>query len=81
MCIELKKFSIKKLYGYKDIHLIFNKKSTIIIAENGAGKTTLINALKSTLKGEFDELRKIKCESIDIEFSDQKFTLNIAALS
>ncbi|WP_332122176.1 AAA family ATPase [Escherichia coli] len=50
MCIELKKFSIKKLYGYKDIHLIFNKKSTIIIAENGAGKTTLINALKSHLK-------------------------------
>ena len=26
MCIELRKFSIKKLYGYKDIHLIFNKK-------------------------------------------------------
>lgn len=52
MSIELKKFSINKLYGYKDIHLIFNEKSTIIIAENGAGKTTLINALKSTLKGE-----------------------------
>ncbi len=81
MCIEIKKFSMKKLYGYKDIHLIFNKKSTINITENGAGKTTLINELKTTLKGEFDELRKIKCESIDIEFSDQKFTLNIAALS
>lgn len=81
MSIELKKFSINKLYGYKDIHLIFNEKSTIIIAENGAGKTTLINALKSTLKGELDELRRIKCESIEIEFTDQNFTLNIAELS
>ncbi|HBT4563988.1 TPA: ATP-binding protein, partial [Klebsiella pneumoniae] len=42
---------------------------------------TLINALKSTLKGELDELRKIKCESIDIEFTDTKFSLNIAELS
>jgi predicted ATP-binding protein involved in virulence len=81
MTIELKRFSINKLYGYKDIELIFNKKSTIIIAENGAGKTTLINALKSTLKGELDELRKIKCESISIEFNDSKFVLNISELS
>lgn len=81
MNVELKKFQINKLYGYKDIQLIFNEKSTIIIAENGAGKTTLINALKSTLKGELDELRKIKCESIDIEFTDTKFSLNIAELS
>ncbi|WP_313487489.1 AAA family ATPase [Atlantibacter hermannii] len=81
MSIELKKFQINKLYGYKDIQLIFNEKSTIIIAENGAGKTTLINALKSTLKGELDELRKIKCESIDIEFTDKKFSFNIAELS
>jgi len=81
MSIELKRFSIKRLYGYKDIELNFNGKSTIIIAENGAGKTTLINALKSTLKGEVDELRKVKCETITLELSDRKFTINISDLS
>ncbi|WP_323938600.1 AAA family ATPase [Aeromonas hydrophila] len=77
---ELKRFSIKKLYGYKDIELIFNGKDTIIIAENGAGKTTLINALKSTLKGEADELRKIRCESIELDIGDESFSINISEL-
>lgn len=81
MALELKKFSIQKLYGYKDIEIVFNEKSTIIIAENGAGKTTLINALKSTLKGEVDELRKIKCERITIEFKERKFSLDMHELN
>ncbi|HAS0908363.1 AAA family ATPase [Enterobacter asburiae] len=80
MNLELKRFSIKKLYGYKDVELIFNGKSTIIIAENGAGKTTLINALKSTLKGEIDELRKVRCESIEIEIGNKKYIITIAEL-
>ncbi|MEZ6926906.1 MULTISPECIES: AAA family ATPase [unclassified Aeromonas] len=80
MNYELKRFSIKKLYGYKDIELIFNGKNTIIIAENGAGKTTLINALKSTLKGEADELRKIRCESIELDIGEKKFSINISEL-
>lgn len=78
--MELKRFSIRKLYGYKDVELTFNGKNTIIIAENGAGKTTLINALKSTLKGEVDELRKVRCESIEIEIGSKKFSINIAEL-
>nr|WP_255611217.1 AAA family ATPase [Rahnella sp. GSA61A] len=69
------------MYGYKDIELLFNKKNTIIIAENGAGKTTFINALKSTLKGQVDELRKLKCDSIEIDFKDKKYHINIKELS
>ncbi|HFS7087802.1 TPA: AAA family ATPase [Enterobacter hormaechei] len=80
MSLELKRFSIRKLYGYKDVELIFNGKNTIIIAENGAGKTTLINALKSTLKGEVDELRKVRCESIEIEIGNKKYIITIAEL-
>jgi len=80
MSMELKRFAIRKLYGYKDVELTFNGKNTIIIAENGAGKTTLINALKSTLKGEIDELRKVRCELIEIEIGNKTFSINIAEL-
>lgn len=79
--MELKKFVIHKLYGYKNIELIFNKKNTIIIAENGAGKTTLINSLNSVLHGDADELRKLKCDSIEIEFKEKKYRINISELN
>ncbi|MBT0484723.1 AAA family ATPase [Morganella morganii] len=79
--MELKKFKINKLYGYKDIELIFNEKSTIVIAENGAGKTTLINTLNAVLRGDTDELRKLKCESIEIEFNNKKYKIDISKIS
>ncbi|WP_432525957.1 AAA family ATPase [Serratia sp. BFP-2025] len=79
--MELKKFKINKLYGYKDVELVFNEKSTIIIAENGAGKTTLINTLNAVLIGDADELRKLKCESIEIEFKNKNYKINISELS
>ncbi|WP_224357624.1 AAA family ATPase, partial [Klebsiella michiganensis] len=77
----MKRFIIKKLYGYKDIELIFNKRCTIIIAENGAGKTTLINSLNAVLRGDADELRKIRCDSIEIEFKERKYKINISELN
>lgn len=79
--MELKRFKINKLYGYKDIELIFNEKSTIIIAENGAGKTTLINTLNAVLRGDADELRRLKCESIEIELKNKSYKINISELS
>ncbi|HBT5042387.1 TPA: AAA family ATPase [Klebsiella pneumoniae] len=79
--MELKRFIIKKLYGYKNIELIFNKRCTIIIAENGAGKTTLINSLNAVLRGDADELRKLRCDSIEIEFKERKYKINISELN
>lgn len=79
--MELKRFKINKLYGYKDVELIFNKESTIIIAENGAGKTTLINTLNAVLRGNADELRKLKCESIEIDLGNKSYKINISDLS
>ncbi|WP_075672636.1 AAA family ATPase [Proteus terrae] len=79
--MELKRFKINKLYGYKDIELIFNKKTTIIIAENGAGKTTLINTLNAVLRGDTDELRRLKCDSIEIELKDKNYKINISELN
>ncbi|HIE0657963.1 TPA: AAA family ATPase [Providencia rettgeri] len=78
--MELKRFKINKLYGYKDIELIFNGKNTIIIAENGAGKTTLINTLNAVLRGDADELRRLKCESIEIELKNKSYTINVSEL-
>ncbi|QGG09267.1 ATP-binding protein [Enterobacter cancerogenus] len=79
--MELKRYVIHNLYGYKNIELIFNKKKTIIIAENGAGKTTLINSLNSVLRGDIDELRKLKCDFIEIEFKEKKYKINISELN
>ncbi|STU86413.1 Uncharacterised protein [Klebsiella pneumoniae subsp. ozaenae] len=39
--MELKRFSLKNLYGYKNIELVFNNEATIIIAENGQEKQHL----------------------------------------
>ncbi|MDU5286562.1 MAG: AAA family ATPase, partial [Klebsiella pneumoniae] len=79
--MELKRFSLKNLYGYKNIELVFNNEATIIIAENGAGKTTLINSLNAVLRGNADELRKLKCDSIEIDFKDKSYEINISELN
>ncbi|ELZ7177676.1 TPA: ATP-binding protein [Klebsiella pneumoniae] len=81
MYMELKRFSLKNLYGYKNIELVFNNEATIIIAENGAGKTTLINSLNAVLRGNADELRKLKCDSIEIDFKDKSYEINISELN
>lgn len=77
----IKKFSINKLYGYKNITLDFFKDNTIVISENGTGKTTFISALYFVLNGDAKELSKIECESMDIEFyNNENYHIDIKKL-
>ena len=41
----IQNFSIKGLFGYKDVSIDFDENVKIVIAENGAGKTTILTCL------------------------------------
>lgn len=68
----IRKFSISKLYGYKDIVMTFDEPYKILVGENGSGKTTLLNCLCFTLKRRFESLAKIRFARIEIEFAHGK---------
>jgi predicted ATPase len=69
----IRKFSIKKLFGYKDLCLNFENPIRILIGENGYGKTTILNALYYLLKGKYEKLLEINFESISIELKESYF--------
>lgn len=69
----IKKFSLKGLFGYKNITIDFSDPTLILIGENGYGKTTLLNALYYLLKNDYENLVKIKFEEISIILFDKEF--------
>ncbi|WP_272653951.1 AAA family ATPase [Providencia sp. PROV091] len=73
----IKNFKLLGLYGYKDIVMTFNHKTSIFVSENGAGKTTILNALYYLLDFDFEKLCEIKFESIEISFTDENNALLI----
>ena len=46
---KISSFSIKRLFGHKDVSLQFKDKVQIYIGENGLGKTTVLNAFNYIL--------------------------------
>ena len=66
---QLKSFSINGLFGYKNVHIPFDKEAIILIAENGSGKTTILNALYYSVSCKFHKLSSIDFESIDLVFA------------
>lgn len=66
------KFTILKLYGYKDVVMTFEEPYKILVGENGSGKTTILNCLYYTLAQKFESLAKIRFSRIMIEFSRGK---------
>lgn len=69
---SIKKFTIKRLFGKKDVSLSFSNNVQIYIGENGLGKTTILNSLYYTLSGDFQKLSKINFEEIEIIFKKDK---------
>ena len=53
---DLKSFTIRGLFGYKDIVLPLDKEVLILIAENGAGKTEILNILYQFLTKNLPQL-------------------------
>ncbi|NES01016.1 MAG: ATP-binding protein, partial [Symploca sp. SIO1B1] len=66
---QLKSFAIKGLFGFKDIEILFDKETLILIAENGAGKTTILNILYYSISCKFNKLIDIDFESVFLEFT------------
>lgn len=70
--MELIKFKIGKLFGMYDIQLDLKNDVNIYVGENGLGKTTVLNCLYYMLTCNFEKLRDITFESIQIYFEDAK---------
>ncbi|WP_261644344.1 AAA family ATPase [Erwinia mallotivora] len=66
----IKHFSIHGLYGYKNISLDMDERTTIVVAENGVGKTTLLSALNQILTCNVRELCELEFDEIRIQFVD-----------
>lgn len=71
MALQITKFIIRGLFGYRDVYLDFSRQYKILIGENGLGKTTVLNCLYYTLSQKFKELSRIKFSSIELHFEKE----------
>lgn len=72
----IEKFSIKGLFGKKDVDLVFKGKVQIYIGENGLGKTTILNALNYLLSCDFKNLINIIFSRIDIVLTGNEYSFS-----
>lgn len=72
----IEEFSIKGLFGKKDVDLVFPNKVQIYIGENGLGKTTILNALNFLLSCDFKSLVNISFSRIDLVLQGKKYSLS-----
>lgn len=68
----IEKFSIRKLFGMYNIDLDLKDLVTIYVGENGLGKTTVLNCLYYVLTSNFEKLKDINFESMQIKFEKTK---------
>ena len=64
----IKKVTITKLWGSRDIDFTLHKDVNILTGRNGTGKTTLINLIAATLSLDIGYLKNIIFKSIKITF-------------
>ena len=72
----IESFSIKSLFGKKDVDLVFKGKTQIYIGENGLGKTTILNALNYLLSCDFKNLVNIIFSRIDISLQGKQYSFS-----
>lgn len=72
----IEKFSIKGLFGKKDVDLVFKDKVQIYIGENGLGKTTILNTLNYLLSCDFNNLINIVFLRIDIVLAGKEYSFS-----
>lgn len=66
----IKRVKIDKLFGYLNHDFEVKGSIGIIFGKNGTGKTTVLRIINSILSGKFSYLRKIKFQTITLEFND-----------
>ena len=55
----IKEFRVKKLWGYRNMKISFNKDVNILIGQNASGKTTILNLLRYILTADVSNLYAI----------------------
>ena len=73
---RIEEFSIKGLFGYKNIRIEFIDNVLILVGENGLGKSTILKMLYYSLKGEFEKLLDIDFHSMEIKISNETIIVN-----
>ena len=66
----IQKFQINGLFGYKNLSFDFSNPIKILIGENGFGKTTILNTLYWVLTSDYQNLLRVKFNSINVEFDE-----------
>ena len=66
----IESFKITKLWGYRDINLMFDRDVNILIGPNGSGKTTILNLLHSVLSVDLPRLLNIKFDQVEIRLRE-----------
>lgn len=71
--VFIKKFEIFGLFGYKDVSIVFNHSTLIVIGENGFGKTSILNALNFLITHSYNRLLEIKFSALRIVIADADY--------
>ncbi|EKN5148723.1 TPA: AAA family ATPase [Yersinia enterocolitica] len=71
-------FEAKKVYGYLDVKINFNKDVTFLVGGNGSGKTTILRIMQAILNPNIKELVVIPFESADLIIDDNSSPLTIS---
>jgi predicted ATPase len=67
----IKRFVIKKLFGFRNVDIKFKDNIKILVGENGLGKTTILNALYFLLSQKYNKLVQIEFNEMLLEFNNK----------
>jgi predicted ATPase len=74
--IKISEFSIKKLFGVKNLKVPIKDNKLILVGENGTGKSTFINILYSFLTFQWEKLQTYEFESVSAKINNRRFDLS-----
>ena len=63
----IKEFRVKKLWGYRNMKISFNKDVNILIGRNASGKTTILNMLRYILTADVSKLYAVPFNEVFIK--------------
>ena len=66
----IESFKITKLWGYRDVDLLFSSDVNILIGPNGSGKTTILNLLYSILSVDLPSLLDVNFDQAVIKLKE-----------
>jgi predicted ATP-binding protein involved in virulence len=75
----IRQFEIQGLFGSKNIKVVFENNSAILVGPNGIGKTTILDIFYFLTSGQFDRLMRYEFQSIAISTEHKRFSFDRAS--